>query len=94
MKLKDKFLSQPEKLQDLEIELKVEIASKQIPLKDVLNLKEGGVFIFDENLDEPLSIIIQDKKIAEATLVKINEDVLFKPPKIFAAVLFHFDIGY
>ena len=73
MKLKDKFLSQPEKLQDLEIELKVEIASKQIPLKDVLNLKEGGVFIFDENLDEPLSIIIQDKKIAEATLVKINE---------------------
>ena len=68
MKLKDKFLSQPEKLQDLEIELKVEIASKQIPLKDVLNLKEGGVFIFDENLDEPLSIIIQDKKIAEAIL--------------------------
>ena len=35
-----------------------------------LNLKEGGVFIFDENLDEPLSIIIQDKKIAEATLKK------------------------
>ena len=78
MKLKDKFLSQPEKLQDLEIELKVEIASKQIPLKDVLNLKEGGVFIFDENLDEPLSIIIQDKKRYRMqklpfVLVKINE---------------------
>ncbi len=82
MKLKDKFLSQPEKLQDLEIELKVEIASKQIPLKDVLDLKEGGVFIFDENLDEPLRIIIQDKKIAEATLVKINEGYGVKITKI------------
>ena len=34
MKLKDKFLKHPDKLQDLEIEIKVEIASKQIPLKD------------------------------------------------------------
>ena len=77
MKLKDKFLSQPEKLQDLEIELKVEIASKQIPLKDVLNLKEGGVFIFDENLDEPLSIIIQDKK-KKLPLVKIKKVIILK----------------
>ncbi len=82
MNLKNKFLNHPEKLQDLEIELKVEIASKQIPLKDILNLKEGGVFIFDENLSEPLSIIIQDKKIAEATLVQINDGYGVKITKI------------
>ena len=82
MKLKDRFLSKPEKLQDLEIEIKVEIASKQIPLKDVLNLKEGGVFIFDEDLSEPLSIIIQDKKIAEASLVQIDDGYGVKITKI------------
>lgn len=70
MDFKQKVLNDPQELQKLDIDFQVEIAQKEILLHDLLALKEGGVFVFDESVDIPLSIKIHGEKIAEGVLIK------------------------
>ncbi len=70
MDFKQKLLNNPEQLKKIDVDFRVELASKEIAMQDVLSLQEGSVFVFDEDLDQPLSIVIRGAKIAEGILVQ------------------------
>jgi flagellar motor switch/type III secretory pathway protein FliN len=70
MDFKQKLLKNPKDLQKLDIDFQVEIANKELPLKEILDLKEGSAFVFDEDVASPLSMIIKGQKVAEGILVK------------------------
>ena len=70
MDFQQKILNQPQDLEKLDIDFQIEIAQKNIPFSEVLALKEGGVFVFDDSIDTPLAVMIHEEKIAEGVLIK------------------------
>ncbi len=58
---------------DLELQISVELARKEIPIREVLQLGEGAIIEFDKMADENIDILINNKKIAKGEVVVIDD---------------------
>ena len=60
---------------EMEIELRFEVGRKQIPLKDLGNLKPGYAFDLEAPIDRSVAIRANGKKIGCGELVQINDHI-------------------
>lgn len=58
---------------DLELHLSVELAWKQMPIREILQLGEGSIVEFDKLADENVDIYVNNKKIARGEVVVIDD---------------------
>jgi flagellar motor switch protein FliN/FliY len=61
-----------ELLLDIKLAVKVRIGSKKMLLRDVINMDLGSVIELDQLVNEPLDILVEDKKIAEGEVVIVD----------------------
>jgi len=59
-------------LLDVKLNLRVRIGSKKMLLKDVLNMDIGSIVELNQLANEPLEVLIDDKKIAEGEVVIVD----------------------
>ncbi|QDV69351.1 Flagellar motor switch protein FliN [Rosistilla carotiformis] len=57
----------------IETEVSVVLATKKIPLEDVLNLTTGAMLTFEKVYDEPLNLMIGKELIASGEVVKLGD---------------------
>ncbi len=55
------------------IQSSVVLAEKEVPLKDVLSLRQGQVIEFDKRVDEQLDLVVTDQVLANGVAVKRGE---------------------
>ncbi len=63
---------QIEMLMDVKLQLRVRIGKKTMLLKDVINMDIGSIVELDQLANEPLEILIDDKKIGEGEVVIVD----------------------
>ncbi|MBF0287118.1 MAG: flagellar motor switch protein FliN [SAR324 cluster bacterium] len=77
-----KFLQKGEKeevyhqikfLEDVPMVLHVEIGRTDMTIRDILNLKIGGVIPFTKIVGEPMDVLIADRLMARGEVVVVNE---------------------
>ena len=59
-------------LLDVKLNLRVRIGSKMMLLKDVLNMDIGSIVELNQLANEPLELLVDDKKIAEGEVVIVD----------------------
>ena len=59
-------------LLDVKLNLRVRIGSKKMLLKDVINMDIGSIVELNQLANEPLEVLIDDKKIAEGEVVIVD----------------------
>lgn len=59
-------------LLDVRLTVRVRIGSKRMLLRDVINMDLGSVVELDQLVNEPLDILVEDKKIAEGEVVIVD----------------------
>jgi len=59
-------------LLDVKLNLRVRIGTKKMLLKDVLNMDIGSIVELNQLANEPLEVLIDDKKIAEGEVVIVD----------------------
>ena len=57
----------------IEVTASVVLASKRLPVDEVLNLATGSIVQFDRAYDQPIELVIGDHVIAEGEAVKVGE---------------------
>ena len=63
---------QIEMLMDVKLQIRVRIGKKTMLLKDVINMDIGSIVELDQLANEPLDILIDDKKIGEGEVVIVD----------------------
>ncbi len=63
---------QIEMLMDVKLQIRVRIGRKTMLLKDVINMDIGSIVELDQLANEPLDILIDDKKIGEGEVVIVD----------------------
>ena len=61
-----------EMLMDVKLQLRVRIGKKTLLLKDVISMDIGSIVELDQLANEPLDILIEDKKIGEGEVVIVD----------------------
>lgn len=59
---------------DLEFPLIVQIASRSMPVRDVLELEHGSIIEFPRSADEELEILVNNTVVGQGTAVKVGEN--------------------
>ena len=59
---------------DLEFPLIVQIASRSMPVRDVVELEHGSIIEFPRSADEELQILVNNKIVGQGTAVKVGEN--------------------
>ena len=59
---------------DLEFPLIVQIASRTMPVRDVVELEHGSIIEFHRSADEELQILVNNKIVGQGTAVKVGEN--------------------
>lgn len=59
-------------LLDVKLNLRVRIGSKKMLLKDVINMDIGSIVELNQLANEPLDLLVDDKKIAEGEVVIVD----------------------
>lgn len=57
----------------IEVPVKVTLASKRVPVDQVVNFIPGVMIQFDKSCDQPMTVEVGDCKIAEGDVVKIGD---------------------
>ena len=57
----------------IEADVAVTLASKELPVERILNLVPGMMIQFDKACDAPLTLEIDDQKIAQGDVVKVGD---------------------
>jgi len=65
-------VKQLEMLMDVKLQLRVRIGKKTMLLKDVISMDIGSIVELDQLANEPLDILIEDKKIGEGEVVIVD----------------------
>ena len=58
---------------DLDLQVSVELARKEMKIRDILQLGEGSVVEFDKMADENVDVYVNNKKIAKGEVVVIDD---------------------
>ena len=67
-----KEIPQLDMLMDVKLQLRVRIGKKTMLLKDVISMDIGSIVELDQLANEPLDILIEDKKIGEGEVVIVD----------------------
>ncbi len=59
-------------LSDMQLELHVEIGRAKIKISELINLVEGSIVQLEQDLQEPLTIYVNDKPIAKGQIISSN----------------------
>jgi flagellar motor switch protein FliN len=59
-------------LLDVELPIVVSFGETEMPLKDVLRLGVGSVIELDKSVNDPVTIIVNDKPIARGEVVMVD----------------------
>jgi len=59
-------------LLDVKLNIRVRIGSKKMLLKDVINMDIGSIIELNQLANEPLDVLVDDKKIAEGEVVIVD----------------------
>jgi|Deesub1362B_J571_1020462.scaffolds.fasta_scaffold04847_2 flagellar motor switch protein FliN/FliY len=62
-----------ELLYDLELPVSVELARKDLTIREILTLTEGAILEFDKMAGESVDILVNNKKIAEGEVVVVDD---------------------
>ncbi|MCB9881113.1 MAG: flagellar motor switch protein FliN [Planctomycetes bacterium] len=62
-----------ERLLDLRVTVKVELASTRLAIADVLQLEPGSVLEFDREVREPVDILVGDMRLARGEIVQVGD---------------------
>ncbi|WP_457561401.1 flagellar motor switch protein FliY [Caminibacter sp.] len=65
-------IKQIEMLMDIKLQVRVRIGKKTMLLKDIINMDIGSIVELDQLANEPLDILIDDKKIGEGEVVIVD----------------------
>lgn len=65
-------------IEDIQVKATIELGSKKIYLKDVLNLSPGSVLELDRYAQEPVDLLVNGKLIAKGEVVVIDDCFGFK----------------
>ncbi len=57
----------------IELPVSVTLASKRIPVSEVLQIVSGAIIQFDKQCDEPITLEVGNRTIAEGEAVKIGD---------------------
>ena len=60
-------------LMDVELEVLVELGRKSMKIQDVLKLGKGSLIELDKSAGEPLSIFVNNRKLAEGEVVVVDD---------------------
>jgi len=69
----DEAISNFELLAEVDLEVRVELGRRELPLADVLKLTDGSVIELEKMVGEPLSVYANGRLIAEGEAVVIDE---------------------
>lgn len=69
-------------LKNLDVNLTVEFASREIRFENVLNLSVGKIIDLNKKTNEPLDVLINGKKVARGEIVLIDDDFSIKITEI------------
>ena len=84
--VKDQDLTNLKKYLDLKLEVRIELGHTRIKLKDLIQMKQGGVIAVDKFAGEPLDILINDRVVAHGEAVVVNDNIAIRLTDIIAAV--------
>ena len=59
---------------ELEVPLIVQIASRTMPVREVVELEHGSIIEFPRSADEELEILVNNKPVGQGTAVKVGEN--------------------
>ncbi len=59
---------------ELEVPLIVQIASRTMAVKEVMELEHGSIIEFPRSADEELEILVNNKSVGQGTAVKVGEN--------------------
>jgi flagellar motor switch protein FliN/FliY len=59
---------------DLEVPLIVQIASRTMAVREVVELEHGAIIEFPRSADEALEILVNNKPVGQGTAVKVGEN--------------------
>jgi len=62
-----------ELLLDLQLPVSVELARKEMMIKDILQLGQGSVIDFEKLAGEPVDLLVNNKKLAEGEVVVVDD---------------------
>ena len=82
----DKDLKSLKKFLDLKLEVRIELGHTRIKLKDLIQMKQGGVIAVDKFAGEPLDILINGRIVAHGEAVVVNDNIAIRLTDIIAAV--------
>jgi flagellar motor switch protein FliN len=74
-----------ELLLDVRVKLTIELGSCQMPLREVLQLAPGSVVKLDQAAQQPVNLYANQKHIARAEVVVVNDCYGVKITEIFGA---------
>ncbi len=57
----------------IEIPVSVTLASRRIPLSEILEIVSGSIITFDKQCDEPMTLEVGNRTIAEGEAVKVGD---------------------
>ncbi|MFC1732800.1 flagellar motor switch protein FliN [candidate division KSB1 bacterium] len=80
-------------LMDLKFPVSIELGRTKMLIKDILDLGHGSVIEFDKLANEPVDLLIDDKKIAEGEVVVIDEHFGIRITNLIHAAEFLKSIG-
>ena len=60
-------------LYDIDVSLTIELGSKKIKIKDLLNLNKNSVIALDKNAGDPLDVKVNGHLVARGEVVVVNE---------------------
>lgn len=62
-----------ELLLDLQLSVSVELARKEMMIKDILQLGQGSIIDFEKLAGEPVDLLVNNKKLAEGEVVVVDD---------------------
>ena len=63
----------PAQLAAIEVTLSVEVGSRMIPLRELLEVEPGQLFALDRMTNEPVTILVNGKPFAHGEVVAMGE---------------------
>ncbi|GEM_PF-1516865 len=64
-----------EMLMDLELTMSIELGRRAVLMRDIAELKPGDIITLDKHIDEPIDLLINNKKFAEGVLIGSGSNI-------------------
>ena len=74
-------------LHDIELEATLQFGSREMPLREVLELGPGEVIELDRHISEPVDLVVGDRIVARGEVVVVNGNFALRVTEVAAPQL-------